>query len=88
MGKIVYDISVNSLIEALEEYECVKIEFYENGDFAIMDEAAPNSFLEDSAFTEYFYLYDFEGCNGDIGEYIDWLEYVYKYDEFYVNWVE
>lgn len=53
-----------------------------------MDEAAPNSFLEDSIFTEYFYLYDFEGCNNDISEYIDYLEYVYKYDECYVNWAE
>lgn len=98
MKDITYTVSVNSLVEALKEYEYAKIEFYKDGDFTIMDEVACG-YPDESIHTEHFDLYDFKDCNSDVNEYTDWLEDcwfsgldAYKYDEFQgtirVNWVK
>lgn len=70
---ITYNINVNDLIEALKEYEYAKIEFYKDGDFTIMSEAAPG-YPNEAIHTENYDLYDFEGCNSNIDEYSNWLE--------------
>lgn len=101
---ITYNINVNDLIEALKEYEYVKIEFYKDGDFTIMSEVAPG-YPNEAIHTENYDLYDFEDCNSNIDEYTNWLESVWfngldveRYDEFTntvyvdhticVNWVK
>lgn len=96
---ITYNIRVNDLIEALKEYEYVKIEFYKDGDYIIMSEAA-FGYPVDAIHTEHYYLNDFEECNNNIKDYADWLESswfddvdVYnKYDKFratiHVNWLK
>lgn len=96
MQDITYTIKVNDLIEALKEHEYVKIEFYKDGDFTIMDENACG-YPDESIHTEPFDLYDFKDCNSDVNEYTDWLEDVWfkglevsEYNEFqntrYVNY--
>lgn len=102
--KITYTINVNDLIEALKEYEYVKIEFYKDGDFTIMSETSAG-YPNEAIHIEPYDLYDFEDCNSNIDEYTNWLESVWfngldieRYEEFenavyvdytiYINWIK
>ena len=99
MQDITYTINVNDLIEALKEYEYVKIEFYKDGDFTIMDENACG-YPDKTAHIEHFCRADLEECGKDINVYTDWLGVswmcgVEVYDGVYecaynihVNWVK
>lgn len=70
---ITYNIKVNDLIEALKEYEHVKIEFYKNGDFTIISEAAPG-YPNEAIHTENYSIYDFKDCNNSAEWFTNWLE--------------
>nr|DAY37346.1 MAG TPA: hypothetical protein [Caudoviricetes sp.] len=97
--EISYTISVNDLIKAVKKYNGAKIEFYENGEFAIMgilDDGRP----AESIYNEYVYASDFyEDEDGDVEKFANWLRYYWR-DGFptfkdgncnqiiHVNWVE
>lgn len=96
---ITYTISVNDLIEAVKEYDGAKIEFYKDGNFAIMgilDDGRP----VESIYNKYVYASDFyEDEDGDVEKFANWLRYYWRngFDTFkdgncghiiYVDWVE
>lgn len=97
---ITYNINVNDLIKALKEYKYVKIELYNNGNFAIMSETA-SGHPDKAIHIENYNLCDFVDCDSDVDKYVGWLESwcggsldVYKYDKpqckickIYVNWL-
>lgn len=93
---ITYEINIEDLVNELKEHEHVKIEFYKDGDFIIMDEVAPG-YPNETIHTEHMEFYDFEECE-DIEEYKDWLNgcfydgvEIYKNDNYqgkiYVKWI-
>lgn len=94
---ITYDINVKDLIDVLEEHDCAKIEFYDDGTYEILSWNA-FGYPEKAICTEEYYLNDFEECGSNIKDYIDWLEGLwfndictYKHGEFYakihINWL-
>lgn len=94
---ITYNIKVNDLIEALKEYEWVKIEFYKDGNFTIMSETATGR-PDEAIHTEKCSIYDLEYCDNNVKWFTDMLEKTwvdgfdtYKHNGFqatiYVNWV-
>lgn len=92
-----YNIKVNDLIEALKEYEYVKIEFYKDGDFTIMSEAA-FGYPNEAILAENYSIYDFKDCNNNAEWFTNWLEGqwigglpAYVNDELqniHVNWLK
>lgn len=78
MQDITYTINVNDLIEAVKKYNGAKIEFYENGEAAIMEILDNSSNLE-SIHNDYFYPSDFyEDCDGDVAKFTDWLRHYWR----------
>ena len=78
MQDITYTINVNDLIEAVKKYNGAKIEFYENGEFAIIEVLGDGSNLECIS-NQYVYPSDFyDDCDGDVGKFTNWLRYYWR----------
>lgn len=96
---ITYNIKVNDLIKAIKEYEYVKIEFYKDGNFAIMSEEANPGYSDEAIDIKSFSIDDFKYCDSNIELFTTLLKSpwfdsfdAYKYDDLepttHVNWIK
>lgn len=73
MEKIIYEINTQDLVDELEDYDYVKIEFYSDGSYEIMNSNAygySNNRIE----IQEFERYDFRDCDYNVQDYKEWLK--------------
>ncbi|MCT7786038.1 MAG: hypothetical protein N4R10_03150 [Lactobacillus iners] len=73
MTKIIYEIDTQDLVDELKNYDYVKIEFYSDGTYAIMNSNACE-YSKNRINVQVFERYDFRDCDYNVQDYKSWLK--------------
>lgn len=72
MKKITYTINVKDIVAKFDECKYVKVEFYADGNFDILDDDA-YGYPEELTYILHFQRADFEECDNNIDTFYTWV---------------